>query len=131
MGYFCSSDWHFGHKRILEFERDRFQKIEEHDQFLLKTIRNYFQCNIEAHDTFYFLGDLGVPSEAVASSLYALFADAYKEAMKGIYTSCVRESTIDESPMSYKNADEIARAIEPNGEIVARLRRPLYNYKAV
>ena len=76
MGYFCSSDWHFGHRQILEFERDRFQKIEEHDQFLLKTIRNYFQCNIGAHDTFYFLGDLGVPTEAVASSLYAIFADA-------------------------------------------------------
>ena len=76
MGYFCSSDWHFGHRQILEFERDRFQKIEEHDQFLLKTIRNYFQCNIGVHDTFYFLGDLGVPTEAVASSLYAIFADA-------------------------------------------------------
>ena len=59
-----------------------------------------------------------------------LSMDDYHRAMKGIYTSCVRESTIDESPMSYKNADEIARAIEPNGEIVARLR-PLYNYKAV
>lgn len=76
MAYVCSSDWHFGHDQILEFERDRFQNIEEHDQFLLKTIRNYFQCNIGAHDTFYFLGDLGVPSEIVASSLYALFADA-------------------------------------------------------
>ena len=59
-----------------------------------------------------------------------LSMDDYREAMKGIYTTCVRESTIDESPMSYKNADEIARAIEPNGEVVARLR-PLYNYKAV
>ena len=59
-----------------------------------------------------------------------LSMDDYREAMKGIYTTCVRESTIDESPMSYKNADEIARAIEPNGEVVARMR-PLYNYKAV
>lgn len=59
-----------------------------------------------------------------------LSMDDYRESMRGIYTTCVRESTIDESPMSYKNADEIARAIEPNGEVVARLR-PLYNYKAV
>ena len=53
----------------------------------------------------------------------------YKEAMKGIYTSCVNKGTLDESPFAYKPIDEIVANIEPTAAIVSRIR-PIYNFKA-
>ena len=53
----------------------------------------------------------------------------YKRQMKNIYSSCVSISTLDESPMAYKNSDEIIQAIEPTAEIIDHLK-PLYNFKA-
>lgn len=53
----------------------------------------------------------------------------YKESMKGIWTSSVDESTIDESPMAYKPMDEILKYIGETVEI-ERIMKPLYNFKA-
>jgi len=53
----------------------------------------------------------------------------YKEAMSGIYTTCVNRGTLDESPFAYKPMDEIVANIEPTAEIVSRLK-PIYNFKA-
>lgn len=53
----------------------------------------------------------------------------YKDSMKGIYTTCVNMSTIDESPMAYKSLDEIVRCIEPTVDIITRII-PVYNFKA-
>lgn len=53
----------------------------------------------------------------------------YKEAMSGIYTTCVNKGTLDESPMAYKPMDEIMANIEPTAEIVSRIK-PIYNFKA-
>lgn len=53
----------------------------------------------------------------------------YKEAMEGIYSTCVSVSTIDESPMAYKNMDEIVDNIEDTAEIVDIIT-PIYNFKA-
>lgn len=53
----------------------------------------------------------------------------YKEAMSGIYTTCVNKGTLDESPFAYKPIDEIVANIEPTAEIVSRLK-PIYNFKA-
>lgn len=36
---------------------------------------------------------------------------------------------VDESPMAYKNSEEIINAIEPTVEIIDH-SRPLYNFKA-
>ena len=52
----------------------------------------------------------------------------YKERMKGIHSSGVNASTIDESPMAYKPIEEIKQAIEPYCLIMDHLK-PLYNYK--
>ena len=41
----------------------------------------------------------------------------------------VSNATIDESPMAYKNSNEIIQAIEPTAEIIDHLK-PLYNFKA-
>ncbi len=55
--------------------------------------------------------------------------EEYKEQMKGIYTTCVTESTLDESPMAYKNMEDIVKNIEPTAAIVEVIK-PIYNFKA-
>ena len=58
-----------------------------------------------------------------------LSMDEYREEMQGVYTTCVVEDTIDESPMAYKSLEEIVSQIGPTAEIVERIR-PIYNFKA-
>ena len=53
----------------------------------------------------------------------------YKKAMEGIYTTSVNSSTIDESPMAYKNAEEIIRNIADTAEVI-NIIKPIYNFKA-
>lgn len=55
--------------------------------------------------------------------------DEFKESMKGIYSSSVVESTIDESPMVYKPMDEIMANIKDTVDIVDVIK-PIYNFKA-
>ncbi len=55
--------------------------------------------------------------------------DEFKNSMKGIYSTSINESTLDESPMAYKNADEIIKNIGDTADIV-KFIKPLYNYKA-
>lgn len=58
-----------------------------------------------------------------------LSMEEFKREMEGIYTTCVLPDTLDESPMVYKNMDEIVDQIGPTAEIVERIR-PVYNFKA-
>ena len=53
----------------------------------------------------------------------------FEKSMEGIYSTTVSRSTIDESPMAYKNMDEIVRCIEPTVDVVDVIK-PLYNFKA-
>lgn len=53
----------------------------------------------------------------------------FKRQMEGVYSTCVRPSTLDESPMAYKPAEEIVSRIGETVNIVARLT-PVYNFKA-
>ena len=55
--------------------------------------------------------------------------DGFVKSMEGIFSSSVNESTIDESPMAYKDAAEIESLIVDTVEIRDRLT-PLYNFKA-
>ena len=55
--------------------------------------------------------------------------EEYQESMKGIYTTSVGQSTIDESPMAYKPMDEILEHIKDTVEIV-KIIKPVYNFKA-
>ncbi len=59
----------------------------------------------------------------------SLCVDEFKERMEDIYTSCVNEGTLDESPMAYKNSEEIIKYIEPTIEILHTVK-PVYNFKA-
>lgn len=44
--------------------------------------------------------------------------EEYQKSMEGIYTTSVGRSTIDESPMAYKDPKEILRLIEPTVEVL-------------
>lgn len=66
-------------------------------------------------------------SRAEAKRLIGL--DEFKNTMKGIYSTSVGTSTIDESPMAYKDPGEILRLIEDTVD-VEYLIRPVINLKA-
>jgi RNA-splicing ligase RtcB len=53
----------------------------------------------------------------------------YKAAMRGIYSSSVNLSTLDESPQAYKNPKLIESLISPTVEIIHRIK-PVLNIKA-
>lgn len=55
--------------------------------------------------------------------------DEYKESMKGIYTTSVNESTIDEAPMVYKSLEDIIDVIDESVDIIDIIK-PVYNFKA-
>lgn len=53
----------------------------------------------------------------------------FEESMKGIYTTSVTQSTIDESPMVYKPMQEIIDNISDTVDIIDIIK-PVYNFKA-
>ena len=53
----------------------------------------------------------------------------FEKSMKGIYSSTVNKSTLDEAPFAYKPMDEIIRNIGDTADIVKTIK-PLYNFKA-
>lgn len=55
--------------------------------------------------------------------------EEYQKSMQGIYSTCVSDNTIDESPMVYKSMDDIVRNVYPTVDIV-KVIRPVYNFKA-
>ena len=55
--------------------------------------------------------------------------DEFKDSMKGIYSTSIVESTIDESPMAYKPMDEIIKNTRDTVDIVDIIK-PIYNFKA-
>lgn len=67
-------------------------------------------------------------SRSQAKSTISL--DEYKKAMEGIYSISVCQSTIDESPMAYKNAEDIEQYISDTVTVIEHLK-PIYNFKAL
>ena len=55
--------------------------------------------------------------------------DEYRDAMSGIFSTSISESTLDESPMAYRPIDDILSTIEPTAD-VAEIVTPVYNFKA-
>ena len=55
--------------------------------------------------------------------------EEYRRQMHDIYSTSVCESTIDESPMAYKSAEEIESLIADTVDVVKRIK-PIYNFKA-
>lgn len=52
----------------------------------------------------------------------------FKESMKGVWTTSVKEETLDEAPMAYKPIDDIIGKIGDTVDIIDILK-PIYNYK--
>lgn len=53
----------------------------------------------------------------------------FKDKMKDVWTSCVSQGTLDESPMAYKNPQIIIDSIQETADIIDVII-PLYNFKA-
>jgi RNA-splicing ligase RtcB len=53
----------------------------------------------------------------------------YEKSMKGIYSTCINRKTLDESPMAYKDINEIIAHIEPTAKILKKIK-PIYNFKS-
>lgn len=53
----------------------------------------------------------------------------YKDSMKDIYTTCVNNATVDESPFAYKPMQEIIDNMQDTVEI-QKIIKPIYNFKA-
>lgn len=66
-------------------------------------------------------------SRSKAKQLFTL--EEYQKSMEGIFSTCINNSTIDESPFAYKNWEEIVSLIEPTVEILEHIR-PIFNFKA-
>ena len=58
-----------------------------------------------------------------------LSLEEYRESMKGIYTTSVNTSTLDEAPMAYKSLEDIIGVIGETVDIIDILK-PIYNFKA-
>ena len=55
--------------------------------------------------------------------------DEFQSRMENVYSTCVCEETLDESPMAYKDCNEIMELITPTAEIMSKLT-PFYNFKS-
>ncbi len=53
----------------------------------------------------------------------------FKKQMKGIYTTSVNASTLDECPMAYKGMEDIVKNIGDTARVM-KVIRPIYNFKA-
>lgn len=58
-----------------------------------------------------------------------LDVETYLKAMEGIYSTCVNQSTLDESPMAYKSIEDIISNIGDTIDIIEVIK-PIYNFKA-
>jgi len=54
---------------------------------------------------------------------------SFKNAMKGIYSSCIGKDTLDEAPFAYRNIESIKEAIIDTVN-VDKVIKPIYNFKA-
>ena len=55
--------------------------------------------------------------------------EEFQKSMEGIFSTCISDRTLDESPMAYKNMDDIVNNITPTADIV-KVIKPIYNFKA-
>lgn len=59
----------------------------------------------------------------------SLRMEDYEEAMKGVYTTSINPSTLDEAPMAYKSIEDIIGVIRDSVDVVD-IMKPIYNFKA-
>ena len=59
----------------------------------------------------------------------SLSMEEYQETMKGVYTTSVSASTLDEAPMAYKSLNDIIGVIRESVDVID-VMKPVYNFKA-
>ena len=64
-----------------------------------------------------------------AKAFAVLKVEDYEKAMEGIYSTSVNKETLDESPMAYKNINDIVTNLGPTAKILKTIK-PIYNFKA-
>lgn len=57
-----------------------------------------------------------------------LSMDEYRKEMAGIYTTSIKEETLDEAPMAYKSLDDIIDVIKESVNVI-EVMKPIYNFK--
>lgn len=62
MRYFIS-DLHLGDKSVIGFERTQFKTIEEHDEFILRSLKTWRTKKAKDGDELWILGDIGKPEK--------------------------------------------------------------------
>ena len=68
-----------------------------------------------------------IMSRRVAKS--SLSMEEYQETMKGVYTTSINASTLDEAPMAYKSLNDIIGVIRESVDVIY-VMKPIYNFKA-
>jgi RNA-splicing ligase RtcB len=58
-----------------------------------------------------------------------LTLEEFRASMNGIYTTCIDEGTLDESPMAYKDPSAILKYIGYTVDVLSQIK-PVYNFKA-
>lgn len=58
-----------------------------------------------------------------------LSMEDYRKSMEGIWSSCICEQTLDESPMAYKSLESIMSNTRDSVDVIERIT-PVYSYKA-
>lgn len=58
-----------------------------------------------------------------------LTLEEFRASMNGIYTTCIDEGTLDESPMAYKDPSSILKYIGDTVDVIEHIK-PVYNFKA-
>jgi len=59
----------------------------------------------------------------------SLSVDEFKSRMDGIYSSCVDQNRLDESPMAYKSPEDIINSISDSGIKIIKTIKSIYNFK--
>ena len=54
----------------------------------------------------------------------------FRQQMEGIYSTCISNNTIDESPMAYKDSEEIINNARDTILGFEHILHPVYNFKA-
>ena len=80
-------------------------------------------------DLLYATETVSADEVSLAKAKEAISLTEFEESMKGIYTTSVTQSTIDESPMVYKPMQEIIDNISDTVDIIDIIK-PVYNFKA-
>lgn len=55
--------------------------------------------------------------------------DEFEDSMKGIFTTCVGQSTLDEAPQAYKPIKDILAYIDETIKVLEVIK-PIYNFKS-